>query len=106
MTETELQVVKYVNFYKVCCINITSDKVCILTDKTVTHGDNRFKRFVDSTLTVEIWENLYKWSQSVGFLYSPLQISTVFRVGTTSVLSVAHHVFEITGGWYLYEKKY
>ncbi|XP_062581687.1 uncharacterized protein LOC134243453 [Saccostrea cucullata] len=64
-------------------------------DKTM-HGDNRFKRFVDSTLTVDVWENLHTLSQSVGCLHSPLLISTVFRVGTASVMSVAHHVMQIT----------
>ncbi|XP_078316795.1 uncharacterized protein LOC111119416 isoform X4 [Crassostrea virginica] len=64
-------------------------------DKSVVHGENRFKRVVDSTLTAEVWENLYKCSQSVGCLHSPFQTSTVFRVGSRSVMSVAHHVLKI-----------
>lgn len=75
------------------------NELSTVADKAMKHSENRFKRFVDSTLTVDVWENLQKCSQSVGCLHSPLQISTVFRVGNASVLSAAHHVLEIIGWW-------
>ncbi|XP_061181706.1 LOW QUALITY PROTEIN: uncharacterized protein LOC133190214 [Saccostrea echinata] len=77
-------------------VDFDAPKFPFLEEDKTMHGDNRFKRFVDSTLTVEVWENLHTLSQSVGCLHSPLLISTVFRVGTASVMSVAHHVMQIT----------